>query len=278
MKLFPRIQMLFMALLILSNVNSIFSQSKQTEKRLSDENSGYSFVAPTGFDSKQNEEGFGLVNSEKTVVMAIKNHNFKTFEDFAAQSNLAKDGFSLVGKVQDFGEKGKAFLVARQTAQGTLLVDTFVLFSPFGGGTLIVAFSDKDNNQKGFSAALQIAKSVTYTKPKVSEQTSEWQTYLRGKHLLYLYSSSGFSERTDIYLCGAGGFIYRSDSSSLSSNGSGAVDAKSDGSWKVSQSGSLILQFGNGNVREYKISRRQPDNEVGLNDNRYFVQSQNVCR
>ena len=279
MKLSQKLQMFFLAFLILSNVNFIFSQAKQTEKRLSDENGGYSFTAPSGFDSKQNEEGFGLVNKEKTVVIAVKNHDFKSFEDFSAQSNLANDGFSLIGKVQDFGEKGKTFLVAKQTAQGTLLVDTFVLFSTYGGGALIVSFSDKDNNEKGFSAALQIAKSVTFTKPQISEETSGWQIFLKGKHLLYLYSSSGFSERTDIYLCASGDFIYRSDSSSLSGNGSAATGANSDGKWKISQNGgSLILQFRNGNAREYKISRRQPDNEIGLNGNRYFVQTQNQCR
>ncbi|MCA1625313.1 MAG: hypothetical protein LC768_14035 [Acidobacteria bacterium] len=280
MKLLQKLRVLFLSFLILSSVNSVFSQSKETEKRLSDTIGGYSFAAPPGFDSKQNEEGFGLVNTEKTVVIAVKNHNFKSFEEFSAQSNLEKDGFSLIGKVQDFDKKGKVFLVAKQTAEGVLMVDTFVLFSPYGGGTLIVAFSEKDDNQKRFQAALQIAKSVTFTKPQISEAASQWQTLLRGKHLLYLYTASGFSERTDIYLCSSGAFFYRSDSSSLSNNGSGIVGTNSDGNWKISSNGggSLILQFGNGTVREYKISRRQAGNEIGLNGNRYFVQTQNECR
>src|SRR5207244_3944401 len=126
---------------------------------------------------------------------------------------------------------------------------------------------DKNNNQKGFQAALQIAKSVTFTKPQTSEASSQWQTFLKGKHLLYLYTASGFSERTDIYLCASGSFIYRGDSSSLSNNGSGAIGANSDGNWKISPGGNLILQFRNGTAREYKISRRQSDNEIGLNNN-----------
>jgi hypothetical protein len=279
MKLYQKLQALFLSFLILTTATSVFSQARQTEKRLSDTNGGYSFAAPTGFESSQNEEGFGLVNTEKTVVIAVKNHNFKSFQEFAAQSNLEKDGFTLVGKVQDFGEKGKTFLVARQTAQGVLLADTFVLFSPFGGGTLIVSFSDKANNQTGFQAATQIAKSVTFTKPQTSEAANQWQNFFSGKHLTYLYTSSGFSERTDIYLCSSGGFSYRSDSSSQSNNGSGAVGGNSDGYWKISPSGtSLILQFSSGTVREYKITRRQTGGEIGLNGNRYFVQTQNACR
>lgn len=279
MKLYQKLRLLFPLFLVTTLAASVFSQPKQTEKRLSDASGGYSFVAPTNFDSSQNEEGFGLVDTGKTVVIAVKNHNFKSFQEFSAQSNLEKDGFSLVEKAQDFGETGKTFLVAKQTAQGVLLANTFVLFSPYGGGTLIVAFSDRDNNQKGFQAALQIAKSVAFTKPSTSEAANQWQKILSGKHLIYLYTSSGFSERTDIYLCASGGFSYRSDSSSLSNNGSGAVGANSDGNWKISPSGtSLILQFGSGAVREYKISRGQTGNEIGLNGKRYFVQTQNQCR
>lgn len=279
MKHARKLRLVFLSFVILSFVNPAFSQSKQTERRLSDASGGYSFAPPTGFDSQQNEEGFGLVNTEKTVVIAVKNHNFKSFEEFSAQSNLERDGFSLVGKVQDFGDKGKAFLVAGQTAQGVLMVDTFVLFSPFGGGVLIVAFSDKNNNQKGFQAALQIAKSVTFAKSQTTEAANQWQTFLRGKHLIYFYTTSGFSERTDIYLCSSGGFVFRSDASSLSNNGSGAVGANSDGNWKISPNGaSLILEFRNGTTREYKISRRQGNNEIGLNGNRFLIQTQNECR
>ena len=280
MKLLQKLPLLFLPFLMLSSVNSALSQSKETEKRLSDTSGGYSFVAPAGFDSQKNEEGFGLVNTEKNVVVAVKNHSFKSFEEFSTQSNLERDGFSLVGKVQDLGLKGKTFLVAKQTPEGVMTVDTFVLFSPYGGGTLIVSFTEKDNNQKGFQAGLQIAKSVAFTKPQMSEAASQWQTLLSGKHLLYLYTASGFSERTDIYLCSSGRFLYRSDSSSLSNNGSGLVGANSDGNWEISPSGggSLVLQFGNGTMRQYKISRRQAGNEIGLNGNRYFVQTQNECR
>lgn len=275
-----KLRLLLLTPLILSHVGSVFAQTEETEKRLSDTSGGYSFVAPSGFDSKQNEEGFGLVNAEKTIVIAVKNHDFKSFEEFSAQTNLEEDGFSLVGKVQDLGRKGKTFLLAKQTAQGVLTVDTFVLFSPYGGGTLIVSFSEKANNQKGFQAGLEIAESVAFTKPRMSEAAGQWQTLLRGKHLIYLYTSGGFSERTDIYLCASGRFFYRSDSSSLSNNGSGVVGANSDGDWEVSPSGggSLTLRFGNGAVRQYKISRRPSGNEIGLNGNRYFVQTQNECR
>ena len=279
MKHYNKLRVNYLLCLILVGVSTSFSQSKKVENRLSDINSGYSFAVPPDFESQQSEEGFGLVNKEKTIVIAVKNHNFNTFDKFLAQSNLDEDGFSLVGKIQDYGERGKTFLVAKQTVQGVLLVDTFVLFSPFGGGTVIAAFSDKSNNQKGFQAAMQIAGSLLFAKPQTSPSESLWQKFLTGKHLLYLYTSSGFSERTDIYLCASGEFIYRSDSSSLSSNGSGATGTNSDGKWQVTPNGgNLLLHFRSGNVKEYKISRRQTNDEINLNNNRYFVRTQNLCR
>lgn len=274
------IRYLLPALLITQFAGLTFAQSQEAI-RLSDVNESYSFIVPSGFDSKQNEEGFALADSGKTTILVVKSHNFQTFQKFAEQSNLEKDGFSPVGKVQDFGEQNKTFRVSKQTSQGLLIVDTFVLFSPFGGGALVVAFSNSKNAENSFQKALEIVKSVNFTKPRESAVENRIQDTLRGKHLLYLHTSSGFSERTDIYLCPSGSFIYRSDSSSLSANGSGVSAVNSDGNWKILAIGNnarLILQFNSGSTREYKISNRQASNEIGLNGNRYFVQNHSQCR
>lgn len=268
-------------MLIFCRADFICGQSAADEKQLKDAAYGYSFSLPTDFESKQNEEGFAAANSKKTVLFVIKPHSFQDFQAFAAQANLEKDGFSQVGNVQELDKQNKTFRASKQTPQGLLITDTFVLFSPFGGGLLVVAFSDQANAASAFEQALKISKSVVFSKPAVSELSSQLQSLFGGKHLLYFYTASGFSERTDIYLCSSGSFIYRTDSSSLSAAGSGVTAANADGNWKISTFGnnaSLILQFNNGNKREYKISRRQANNEIGLNGNRYFVQSHTLCR
>lgn len=268
------------ALLIFWQADFNYSQNT-TQKQLKDAASGYSFSLSSDFESKQSEEGFVAANSKKTVLFVIKPHNFQDFQKFADQANLGKDGFSIVGKIQDLDKQNRTFRASKQTPQGLLVTDTFVLFSPFGGGLLIVAFSDAANSQNAFEQGLKISKSVVFSKPVASELVSQLQNLFRGKHLLYLYTASGFSERTDIYLCPSGSFIYRTDSSSLSANGSGITAANADGNWKIVTLGSnasLFLQFNNGTIREYKISKRQANNEIGLNGNRYFVQNHNVCR
>lgn len=257
------------------------AQNRTEEKRLKDSAGSYSFLLPTGFESKQSDEGFALVNAEKSFLVAVKAHNFQNFEKFAEQANLAKDGFSLIGEIQDLDKQNKTFRASKQTAQGLLVTDTFLMFSPFGGGVLIVALANEKNAESAFETALKISKSVNFSKPEIGVLSSQLQNLFRGKHLLYLYTSSGFSERTDIYLCPSGSFIYQSNSSSLSANGTGAAAGNSNGNWTISALGnnaSLILQFNNGNRREYKISSRQAGNEIGLNGNRYFVQNHNQCR
>lgn len=256
------------------------AQNQTNGKQLSDTANGYRFIAPFGFESNQNDEGFALTNARKTVILVVKGHNFQNFQKFAEQANLEKDGFSLVGKVQDFGEQNKTFRASKKTAQGLLITDTFVLFSPFGGGALVVAISDANNAENAFNEGLKISKSVSFSKPVVSQVGNQIQNLFRGKHLLYFYTASGFSERTDIFLCPSGSFFYRTDTSSTSGNFSGITAGNADGNWRIAASGnnaSLILQFNNGGTRQYKISARQASNEIGLNGNRYFVQNHNRC-
>lgn len=257
-----------------------FSQGGLAETQTTDENSGYSFTVPKEFKAQKSGGGFALVNTAQTVLIVVKGHDFQTMKEFDAQSNFERDGLTPVGRVQDVGDKGKYFRVTKQTAQGLGIVDTFVMFSPFGGGTLIVALSDTANHKDAFQAGLQVAESITFTKRQTSSAETQWETLLRGKHLLYLYTGNGYSERRDIYLCPSGEFYFQSNTLSNSSTGSGVLASNSDGRWKISERDAvmLTLQFNNGRVNEYRITRRQAGNEIGLNGNRYFVQTQNRCR
>ncbi len=266
--------------MILFVSNRVFCQGNLAETRLTAESSGYSLTVPTGFKAQESDEGFALVNTSQTVVIVVKGHDFQTMAEFDAQANLERDGLTPIGKVQDIGKSGKHFRVSKKTQQGLGIVDTFVMFSPFGGGTLVVAICESANHEEGFQAGLRVANSVAFTKRQPSSAETQWQSLLRGKHLLYLYTANGFSERRDIYLCPSGEFYFHSDTLSNSSTGSGVLASNSDGRWRISARGAvtLVLQFNNGRINEYKITRRQATNEMGLNGDRYFVQTQNKCR
>lgn len=270
--------LLCLTILVFFSANICFSQTNSA-KRLTNEAGGYSFVEPENFTSEKNDEGFAFANQSKTILLLVKNHNFQNFLKFSEQANIEKDGFQMVGKIQDLGGESKTFRVTKQTPQGWLVVDTFVMFSPFGGGTLIVAFSDTANAEPAFNSALKISRSLTFTKPQTSALALQIKTLLGGKHLLYLYTGNGYSERTDIYLCSSGEFVFRNDASSSSALGTGAIAGNGDGRWTISNNAnSLILQFNNGRTNEYVLSARQASNEIGLNGKRFFVTNQNLCR
>ncbi len=144
---------------------------------------------------------------------------------------------------------------------------------------MFVAMSETDKANTAFQKALEISKTARFSKPQQSEAASEWQNFLRGKHLLYLYTANGFSTRKDIYLCSNGTFRSNSGDSSISINGTVATSGNSSGTWRVSSAGGarLILNFNSGGVAEYELSTRQASNEIGLNGARYFVKSDSGC-
>lgn len=253
--------------------------SQASGGRVSDPTGAYSFITPVGWSSNSSDEGFGLVNPQRSIVLAIKVHGYNDFAAFGADANLERDGLELVGTPKEI-TGGAAFTTTKNTAKGTIYIHTCVLFSPHGGGMVIVAISNQADSAAAMSAGLSIAGTVQFTKPK---QSTGGHSVLSGKHLLYIYSGNGYSERMDIYLCASGGFYHSTSLGGFTPNDSDGSSFGSQrskhGTWRISQNGAkLILNFQNGRTTEYNISKRQASNEIGLNGTRFFVQTQNICR
>jgi hypothetical protein len=271
--------------------NNRAANNQISGNQVSDAAGGYSFIAPSGWTKKAGDGGHAIVNAAETVVIAVKAHNYKNFQAFAENANLAADGLELVGKIEDFGTTGKWFLAAKRTNEGTLVVATFVLFSPHSGGVALAAFSNYADSKAALLMTHSVAETVRFTKPngataqignrQESTGGNEWQNYLRGKHLIYLNTSGSFSDRTDIYLCASGAFYYKGNTSGLSTGGSGDLSMSSadrnNGTWRAT-GGQLILQFETGGTREYALARRQAAGEISLNGRRYFVKSDADCQ
>ncbi|MBC7901725.1 MAG: hypothetical protein H7070_16920 [Saprospiraceae bacterium] len=259
---------------------TIFAQT--VENRLTDSTGTYSFAVPAGWKSNADAEGFAVVNPEKTVALAIKAHNYDNFAAFAADANLERDGLELVGKPLEI-TGGTAFRTMKKTPNGTIYIGTCVLFSPHGGGMIIVALSNEVNAATALETGWNLSQSVLFSKLRQNVVTGQSQSPLSGKHLLYLYTGNGYSERKDIYLCASGGFYQSTNLGGFTPNdsagGSFGSLASKHGTWTISGDGAkLSLAFQNGRTAEYRITKRQASNEIGLNGNRFFVQSQDKCR
>lgn len=232
---------------------------------------GFSTTVPASFKVSSDASGSVAVEPQQKYMVVIKNHAYQNFEAFASEANLEKDGFTLVGEVRSLNGSDRSFRAAKQTPTGYLLADTFVCFSPNGGGSLIVALSDEKNADSAYQSAYQMAQNLRYTQPQTDKL---WTSALRGKHLLFLYTGNGYSERKDIYLGSNGQFAQRNDASSASINGSGFLTGGGDGSWGVLPGGQLVLQFNNGKVGSYSLAPGKAGNEILLNGKRYFVMNQ----
>lgn len=247
-----------------------FTASAQTA--VEDPN-GFRTTVPAGYTVRQEASGIAAANAAGTSILAIKAHTYRNFEAFAADANLARDGFTLNGepRLLERGD-GIYFRASKPNGQGGYLVaDTFVTFLPQGGGAMVVALSDLANADAGYYAGYDVASKIQFFQPRATAASSAWDQALRGKHLVYLYTGNGYSERKDLYLFANGTFSQRVNMSSTSMNGSGGGGGGTDGTWQVTPAGQLVLSFHDGRGASYTLAPRQAGNEVALNGKRYFV-------
>ena len=256
--------------------------SGQQGQRMANEGEGYSFAVPKGFTGQASGEGFALVDGSKRVLILVKSHAYRDFNAFAADANLERDGLVLVGRPQAI-TGGTTFRTTKQTNQGTAVIDTSVIFTSAGGGVAVVAMSDEANAGTSFNAGIEIAQSVRFEQPKPSAGDDRVRRLLAGKNLLYLYTGNGYSERKDILLCSSGQFYQSTDMGGFTTNDvdgpSFAATGGKSGTWAITGGGTrLVLRFASGGVTTYTLSARQASNEIGMNGQRFFVQSQSKCQ
>ena len=232
---------------------------------------GYKAQIPAGYNVRQDLSGAVAGNTDGTAAIVLKAHNYRSFEAFAGEANLQRDGFTLVGEPRVVGSDTVHFRASKPGPKGLLIADTFVTFTPNGGGCLIVALSDQAHSDSAYYSAYDVVTSVQVTEPRATAASSAWDAALRGRHLVYLYTGNGYSERLDLVLGQQGAFSTSSDASSLSANGSGAVQGGGQGTWTITAAGQLLLNYHDGRQASYTLAPGQAGNEVSLNGRRYFL-------
>lgn len=263
-------------LIIILTAATAFGQTQTG--RLTDATQTFSFVPPSGWLAKAgDDDGFALVNEPKTIIMLVKAHNYTNFKAFSDDAGLAADGLELIGEPKAI-TNGNHFRTAKRMRNGIMVVDACVLFSEDGGGVIVTTLTDEANAAVGYNNCISVSSSVVFNKPKLS---AAGDSPLSGKHLLYLYTGNGYSERKDIYLCASGAFYQSTGLGGFTPNDSDGASfgamGKKHGTWSIVGT-KLMLQFQNGGTTTYTISKRLASNEIGLNGSRYFVQTQNICQ
>lgn len=74
---------------------------------------GFRTQVPAGLTVRQDPSGVVAGNSAQTVAIVMKAHAYANFEAFAADANLQRDGFSLVGEPRSLDRGGGYFRAAK---------------------------------------------------------------------------------------------------------------------------------------------------------------------
>lgn len=127
------------------------------------------------------------------------------------------------------------------------------------------------------ASAAEASKSGNNT---TAETDKTWLSYLKGKHIVRFFTTSGYTEEQHIWLCSDGNYIRRFDSGGFGGGASGAVQANYDGTWTATgegERGRLMLNSANGQVAlnlrwDYEASRLYVDGKRWLHD------ENNACR
>ncbi|MDX1503954.1 MAG: hypothetical protein R3325_16465 [Thermoanaerobaculia bacterium] len=112
-----------------------------------------------------------------------------------------------------------------------------------------------------------------------SSTSDRWDDYLRGKHLVRFYTTTGFTSERHLWLCSDGSFAYSDESGGFGGGASGAFAGSSRGRWTatgVGDHGSLLLEYADGGTATYELTYR--DGKVLLDGDHWLRDANSFCR
>ena len=256
---------------------------------------GVAFTIPSGWLGQEVESGYIMGSQSEAGLILILPHQTKTIDALQAEARqgiVDQNGtvLQLEGSIESMGSTGISATYVGTIERQPAKAHVVSLINPYGTGATILATTTKDQyTDKYKQLALQVAKSIQFSKPVLPDAVKEWSETLKNARLTYMdsYFSSGasyggystgggYSDKEEIDLC-AQGYFNHSSSSSLSIDTGGAFGNSSGssqgaGTWKVIANGQgqpvLQLEFYNGEIYEYVITYE--DKKTYLNGKRYF--------
>ncbi len=114
-----------------------------------------------------------------------------------------------------------------------------------------------------------------------AEGADRWDTYLRGKHVVRLYSGSNYTEEEHIWLCSDGTFQRTSNSGGYGGGASGAFQGGGAGRWTATgagATGALTLHWPDGSTSRYDLRWDYEENHLYVDGKRWFHDQNEVCR
>ncbi|GAB4353422.1 MAG: hypothetical protein Kow006_18540 [Gammaproteobacteria bacterium] len=102
---------------------------------------------------------------------------------------------------------------------------------------------------------------VKMPEPGVPAPAGSWQAYMQGRHVVRMFTRTGYTEEEHIWLCSDGRFYRTTNSGGFGGGASGAMSGRGNGRWhavgNTNGEGQLILQYGAG----YESRTSTPGND-----------------
>lgn len=115
---------------------------------------------------------------------------------------------------------------------------------------------------------------------KSDSSDKSWAGYLKGKHIIRFFTSSGYTEEQHIWLCSNGQFIRRFDSGGFGGGVSAAFQGSYDGIWTATgegEYGQLTLKFNDTDISSYNLRWDYGKSHLFLDGKRWLHGKNNLC-
>jgi hypothetical protein len=127
-------------------------------------------------------------------------------------------------------------------------------------------------------------KSTATTQDAATDSDDTWAGYLKGKHIVRFYTTSGYTEEQHIWMCSDGRFRRSFDSGGFGGGtpgASGAFQGHYGGRWQAKgqgEYGQLLLSFNDGQVSRYELRWDYGKNQLFLDGKRWLHDKNNLCQ
>lgn len=127
---------------------------------------------------------------------------------------------------------------------------------------------------------LALSLGVQETTAQVAAGNDEWEPYLRGRYLARYYTTSGYTESTEIWLCSDGTFYFNDQAGGFGGGASGAFQTLDRGRWSASgagAAGTLVLEWTSGERSRWSLEYDYEQDHLYMNGDRWLRGDNERC-
>ena len=262
---------------------------------------GLSFTIPEGWVGQEGD-GAVVIGSYTTAGMIVMStHEAKTMEQLKVEARQpindnAGTNLMITGELDMLGNNAIGGVISGTMQNQTIKGYAIGVVNPYGKGVIILtAALPAEYSEELKQAAMNIKKSIRFTKVDNGPVIAEWKSQVGGRRLTYMDSyyspsytdggvSGGYSSETIIELCNSGDF-YHSAKSDITVSGSGVSglgysNGEGQGKWEIAVNDAggpvLKLNFYNGEVNTYDLTFQEK--YLHMNGYKYFRTALEYCK